>query len=81
MERLGQLLAPRTQFLPVKVHLTVQSIAPDSVVTPEEQENGWSEDDAALNVGDTNINDKTDLVVEETTAKDGCETVSSNMGE
>ena len=67
--------------VPAGFDLTVQSIAPDSVVTPEDQENGWTEDDAALNVGDTEINDETDLVVEETTAEDECDTDSSNVGE
>ena len=52
------------------------------VVTPGDQENGWTEDDPApLNVRDSNINNEMDLVVKkETTAKDGSDAVS-NEGE
>ena len=63
------------KFLPVKVpagvDLTAQVLhpfSPETVVTPEEKENGWSDDDGALHDGDEFIDESIDVVVDEEVA-------------
>lgn len=65
------------KFMPIKVpqgvDLTVKPDEPEVVVTAEQQESGWDDEDLAIHEEATDINEQNDVVVDEALDSDDCE--------
>ena len=59
--------------VPQGVDLTVKPDEPEVVVTAEQQESGWDDEDLAIHEGATDINEQNDVVVDEALDSDECE--------